>query len=351
MSRIREVQVSTASWQVAAVAAVAVAVAGLHVWFAATLPFLTTFVVLAAIDLFVASVALWLARKWPRLARFTDDTLTLGRDRIPYTSITDVRTGAVSAKPFWLAFWLPISLVVGLIVALRPAHVFDRQVVEIDTPDRRYRLRWRNYRQLDDFLDALRVARPDIAVEPLGDRGVAVDRTPRQSVGGGFLAFGLLVWLVVVAMFTTQAQALPEIGGAETTATGEKLVRDLTGKLDGFATVPGLRAEYRTYECLRPDTYLLGIKPDVEEVYIGLEDRTMPQDEADALELAIRAALGMEPGDYTYRLREGRAEVDVGIPISTGLQVEISVSCVDQSGQEALRAALADLAVKLGAER
>jgi hypothetical protein len=135
-------------------------------------------------------------------AEFGPDAIAFGNSRLPYAEITEVRRGAVSAKPFWLAFWLPTSLLVGLIVALRSSSEFDREVVELGTGRGRVRARWRDFRAADAFVAAVREKRPDLQT----GYGVvpdtfARDYSPRLSVGGGFLAFGLGLWLFLGGWF------------------------------------------------------------------------------------------------------------------------------------------------------
>jgi hypothetical protein len=103
--------------------AVAFGFAAWHVYGIAVAPERPFFWIGVAFDVLVGVVGWLLGRAWPPVARFgaeDAEDIALDQTRIPYAAITEVRRGAVSAKPFWLAFWLPTSLLGGLIVALRP---------------------------------------------------------------------------------------------------------------------------------------------------------------------------------------------------------------------------------------
>src|SRR2546429_197584 len=140
--------------------AVALGFAAWHAYGITVAPERPFFWIGVAFDVLVAVVAWLLGRAWPPVAQFGPDAIAFEKIRVPYATITEVRRGAVSAKPFWLAFWLPTSLLVGLIVALRPADGFDREVVELGTERGRVRTRWRDHRTAEAFLAALREKRP-----------------------------------------------------------------------------------------------------------------------------------------------------------------------------------------------
>ncbi|MEA5367829.1 hypothetical protein VA596_50420 [Amycolatopsis sp., V23-08] len=301
-----------------------------------------------ALDVFVGVFAWFLGRAWPPEARFGPDAVTFEQTHVPYAEITGVRRGAVSAKPFWLAFLLPTSLVLGLIAALRPAGDFDREVVELQTPDGRVRTRWRHYRTADDFLAALKEKRPDLDVRHgLDATAFAHDYTPRLGAGGGFLAFGLGVWLFFGTWFGLQLtdQSL-ENGPFPLEATSATL-RGLTGDLTGFAPLPGVAPQFTEWDCDRDNDLILGPDPGYTDLHLQLIRKDLP--EAGAVEARLRQAAGMDADTYITRIGPEDGGVDVDIPEDRGLYVEISTGCVDRDGLPRLRDDLTKLAKAMGA--
>ncbi|WIV55118.1 hypothetical protein [Amycolatopsis nalaikhensis] len=345
MSETRAVPLSHARRWTAVLVVVALGFAAWHAYGITVAPSRPFFWIGVALDLLVALVAWLLGRAWPPEARFEPDAVVLGKSRVPYAAITDVRRGAVSAKPFWVAFWLPTSLLVGLIVALRPSGDFDRQVVEVG----RVRVRWRDYRAADAFITGLREKRPDVEVHHGVDPATyAQDRSPRLGVGGGFLAAGLGWWLFLSGWFGLQLFDQSLYSGpfpAEPTASA---IRDLTGDLTGFAPLPDASRELTEWPCDRKNDLILGPDPDAADLHLKLQSRTLPADRAGAVEDRLRAAAGMAPGDYLYWYGPDELDFAVDIPEDDDLYVEFSTGCVTGDAVPSLREELGKLATAMG---
>ncbi|MEV6872404.1 hypothetical protein [Amycolatopsis sp. NPDC051128] len=330
--------------------AVALAFAVWHGYGVTVAPERPFFWIGVALDVLVAVIAYALGRNWPPEAVFEPGALVLGTARVPYPAITDLRRGAVSAKPFWLAFWVPTSLVVGLLVALRPAGDFDREVVEFGTGTARTRLRWRDHRAADRFVTAVRDARPDLepqyGVDPAA---FAKDRAPRLGAGGGFLAFGLGLWLFLGGWFGMQLSDQSLYRGPFPAEPTSAALRDLTGDLSGFAPLPGVAPEFTEWPCDRTNDLILGPDPDAADLHLKLESRTLPVAEAGVVEDRLRVAAGMEPGEYLHGIGPDSIDADVDIPEDDGLYVEISTGCVTREAVPGLRDDLTNLATALGA--
>ncbi|HEY3463637.1 MAG TPA: hypothetical protein VGL47_00770, partial [Amycolatopsis sp.] len=101
MSETRAVPLSHARRWTAVLVVVALGFAAWHAYGITVAPSRPFFWIGVALDLLVALVAWLLGRAWPPEARFEPDAVVLGKSRVPYAAITDVRRGAVSAKPFW----------------------------------------------------------------------------------------------------------------------------------------------------------------------------------------------------------------------------------------------------------
>jgi hypothetical protein len=328
--------------------AVAVLFAAWHVYGVTVTPERPFFWIGLAFDVVVGVVAWFFGRAWPPEARFEPDALVLDRTRLPYADITGIRRGAVSAKPFWLAFWLPTSLLGGLIVALRPAGDFDREVVELQTTDGRVRTRWRDLRTAETFVAALRENRPDLDVRFGLDAGVfARDYAPRLGVGGGLLAFCLGLWLFLGTWFGLQLtdQSLDD-GPFPLEATSATL-RELTGDLTGFAPLPGVAPAFTEWECDRDNGLILGPDPGATDLHLQLIREDLP--EAGVVEARLRQAAGMDADEYITRIGPDDVDVDVDIPEDRGLYVEISTGCVDGDGLPRLRDDLTKVAKAMGA--
>lgn len=301
-------------------------------------------------DVLVGVVAWFMGRAWPPEARFGPDAVAFERTRVPYAEITEVRRGAVSAKPFWLAFLIPTSLVVGLIVALRPAADFDREVVELRTPDGRVRTRWRHGSAADGFLRALREKRPDLDVGYGLDAGLfARDFAPRLGAGGGFLAFGLGLWLFFGTWFGLQLTDQSLDSGPFPLEATSGTLRDLTGNLTGFAPLPGVAPDFTEWDCDRDNGLILGPDPHTTDLHLQLIGRDVPPEQADAVEARLRLAASMDADAYISRIGPDDLDVDVDIPEVRTLYVEISTGCVDRGGLPRLRDDFTKLAKAMGA--
>ncbi|WP_284749815.1 hypothetical protein [Amycolatopsis sp. RTGN1] len=326
--------------------AVAAALAAWHLYGIFVTPERPFFWIGLAFDVLVAVVGWLLGRAWPPVARFGPDGIRLDGSLLPYTTITEVRRGAVSAKPFWLAFWLPTSLLVGLIVALRPSGDFDREVVELRTDGGRVRARWRDHRAAEDFLAALREHRPDLEVRYGVDSDVfARDHSPRLGVGGGFLAFGLGLWLFLGGWFGLQLldQSL-EHGPFPSGPTSAAITR-LTSGLDGFAPLPGVARDFTEWSCDRTNGLILGPDPGAADLHLKLEGRT-PQ--AGAVEARLRQAAGMDADQYFERLGPDDLDFELDIPEDDDLYIEFSTGCVTDEAVPGLRDDFTKLAAALG---
>ncbi|ONI84603.1 hypothetical protein ALI22I_29070 [Saccharothrix sp. ALI-22-I] len=344
---------SSASLWAWAVVGVAVLAAGWHVWGITVTPERSYYWWMTTADLVVAGVAAALALRWPRYAHFEPDALVLSDGRIPYGSITGVRVGTVSAKPFWLAFWLPQSLVIGLIIASRRAEAFNRQVVELDTTSGPVRVRWRDFDRRVAFIDALQ-SHSD--VEPSYGGGLdggtlARDYTPRLSVGGGFLALGLVVWTFFAGLLGLQLLDRSTYSGPYSTEATSAAVRALTERLGDYPTLPGVPVEFRTRPCDRNNNTFLGPSPDVAALSLRLVGPDLPPDTIGTVEERLHDDAGMDPGLYYMRLDHPGTDVRIGIPTSDDLQIEVSTGCTDTAGHDLLRADLQALAAALGAGR
>ncbi|VVJ18968.1 Uncharacterised protein [Amycolatopsis camponoti] len=329
------------------VVAIALAFAGWHVYGITVAPERPFFWIGVALDLLVAVVAWLLGRAWPPVARFGSDAVALDREKIPYPTITEVRRGAVSAKPFWLAFWLPTSLLGGLIVALRPSGDFDREVVELGTDrGRRVRTRWRDHRTAETFLAALHDKRPDLEVRYGVDSGTyARDHSPRLGVGGGFLAFGLGLWLFFGAWFGLQLLDRSLDRGPFAPGPTSAAITQLTTGLSGFAPLPGVARDFTEWPCDRANDLILGPDPGAADLHLKLEGRT-PQ--AGDVEARLRRAAGMDPGEYLERLGPDDIDFEVDIPEDGDLYIEFSTGCVTDDAVPSLRDDFTKLAAALG---
>lgn len=258
MSQTRRVRLSKAALRVWAVAGVAMVLAVWHGWGILVTPERSFFWFMTLADVVVAAVAIWLGRQWPRYADVEPAGIVLLRQRIRYEAITEIRLGAVSAKPFWLAFWLPTSLLVGLIVALTRAESFNREVVEIDTVNGRARLRWRGTTAgQDELVGALRAARPDLDLKyGLNGRSRARDFSPRLSVGGGLLAASLALWAFIAGWSGLQLLDRSTLDGPYSSAATSSALHSVTTRLTGYSPLPDVRAEFTTWRCAR-NNYLL----------------------------------------------------------------------------------------------
>jgi hypothetical protein len=289
-------------------------------------------------DVLVACVALVLGRGWPEQAVFGPDELVLGKVRTPYASITDMRRGEVSAKPFWLAFWLPTSLLIGLVVVIFRSEEFNREVVEFGTGHGRARCRWRDSRSSERFLSLLREVRPDLEVQSgVGPHVLAKDYTPRLGAGGGFLAFGMVLWLFLGGWFGIQLFDQSLYRGPYPVDATSAAVRTLTGRLAGVASQPGGPVEFTEWACDRTNDLVLGPAPDVVDLHLKLVDSGMPLGSADAVEARLRRSAGMDPGQYLQSLDDQGTDVEVDIPEDPALNVEVSTGCVDSGGVPRLR--------------
>ncbi|MEU4769297.1 hypothetical protein AB0H12_39240 [Actinosynnema sp. NPDC023794] len=354
---MKRVWLSSGAGRAWIVVVVASALTGWHGWGVTVTPERPFFWIMAIADLVVAAVAARLAVRWPGYAMFGDDAVVLGRERVRYDSITAVRTGRVSAKGFWLAFWLPLSLLGGVVVALRRADAFERQVVELDTPDDRLRMRWKDVDSHGAFLDAVRTARPDL--EPasgLDGPDYARDCTPRLSVGGGFLAVGLVVWLFFAGVLGIQLLDRSTVDGPYSVDATSYAIRSVTERLTGNPDshnpdLPGVPVDLSVEPCARTNGALLGRSPDVVDLRLRLLSRDVPEPVADALEDELRKHAGMAPGDYRDRLDIADSAVRINIPEVATLYIDIRTGCVGDEGEARLREDLLALAAALGVER
>lgn len=301
-----------------------------------------------ALDLLVAVVAWLLGRTWPPEATFGPDGLAFDRTPVPYAAITDVRRGAVSAKPFWLAFWLPTSLIGGLIVALRPSGDFDREVVEFRAGQDRVRARWRDYRTAETFLAALRDRRPDLEVRHGVDPAAyARDHSPRLGVGGGFLAFGLGIWLFFGTWFGLQLFDQSLDRGPYPPGPTSAAIKQLTAGLSGFAPLPGVARDFSEWPCDRANDLILGPDPGAADLHLKLQGRFA---QAGAVEARLRQAAGMDPDQYLQRLGPDDVDFEVDIPEDDDLYIEFSAGCVADDAVPGLRDDLTKLAAAMGAD-
>lgn len=325
---------------------VAVAFAAWHGYGITVAPQRPFFWIGVALDVLVAVVAWSLGRAWPPEAAFGAETLAFGRARVPYGLITDVRRGAVSAKPFWLAFWIPTSLVVGLIVALRPAGDFDREVVEFRAGQGRVRTRWRDHRAAEDFLAALREKLPDLEVRYGVDPAAhAWDHAPRLGAGGGVLAFGLGIWLFFGTWFGLQLLDRSLDRGPFPPGPTSAAITGLTAGLSGSAPLPGVTREFTEWPCDRTNDLVLGPDPGAADLHLKLVGRTPAADEAEA---RLRQAAGMDHGQYLERLGPDDIDFEVDIPADDDLYVEFSTGCVGDDAVPGLRDDLGKLAAAMG---
>ncbi|MFJ7214422.1 hypothetical protein [Amycolatopsis sp. NPDC098790] len=326
---------------------VAVAFAAWHGYGITVAPERPFFWIGVVLDVLVAVVAWLLGRAWPPAATFGPDALAFERTRIPYTTITDVRRGAVSAKPFWLAFWIPTSLVVGLIVALRPSGDFDREVVEFRADQGRVRTRWRDYRAAETFRAALRDKLPDLevryGVEPAA---YARDHSPRLGVGGGFLAFALGIWLFFGTWFGLQLLDQSLDRGPYPPGPTSAAINELAAGLSGFAPLPGVAPDFTEWPCSRTNDLVLGPDPGAADLHLKLVGATPA---AGAVEARLRQAAGMDPDQYLERLGPDDVDFEVDIPEDDDLYVEFSTGCVTDDAVPGLREDLAKLATAMGA--
>jgi hypothetical protein len=300
-------------------------------------------------DVLVAVIAWLLGRSWPTEARFGPDAVAFGRAGVPYATITDVRRGAVSAKPFWLAFWLPTSLLIGLIVALRPSGDFDREVVEVGTGGGRVRTRWRDYRSAEAFVTALREKRPDLqAGHGVDPATYAKDYSPRLGVGGGFLAFGLGLWLFLGGWFGLQLTDQSLDRGPFPAAPTSAAIRELAADLSGFTPLTDVTRDFTEWPCDRTNDLILGPDPGAADLHLKLESRTLPENQADAVEARLRQAAGMDPGQYLQHYGPDDLDFEVDIPEDGDLYVEFSTGCVGEDAVPGLRDDLAKLASAMG---
>ncbi|WP_433273680.1 hypothetical protein ACQPZF_19705 [Actinosynnema sp. CS-041913] len=349
---MKRVWLSSGAGRAWTVVVVASALAGWHGWGVTVTPERPFFWIMAIADLVVAAVAARLAVRWPGYAMFGDDAVVLERERVRYDSITAVRTGHVSAKGFWLAFWLPLSLLGGVVVALLRADAFERKVVELDTPDDRLRMRWKDVESHGAFLDAVRTARPDL--EPafgLDGPDYARDCTPRLSVGGGFLALGLVVWLFFAGLLGVQLLDRSTVDGPYSVDATSYAIRSVTERLTGNPALPGVPVDFSVEPCARTNGAVLGPSPDVVDLRLRLLSRDLPGPVADAVESGLRKHAGMAPGDYLDTLDIADSAVRINIPEVATLHIDIRTGCVDDGGEAGLREDLRALAAALGVER
>lgn len=349
MSEIRALPLSRARRWTWVLVAVALAFAGWHAYGITVAPERPFFWIGVVCDVLVAVVAWLLGRSWPAEARFGPDAIAFGRAGVPYAAITDVRRGAVSAKPFWLAFWLPTSLLIGLILALRPSGDFDREVVEVGTGRGRVRARWRDHRAADAFVAALREKLPDIEVGYGVDPATyAKDHSPRLGVGGGLLAFACGLWLVLGSWFGLQLSDRSLDRGPFPAAPTSATIRELAARLSGFAPLTGVTREFTEWPCDRTNDLILGPDPDAADLHLKLESRTLPESEAGAVEARLRQAAGMDPGQYLQRYGSDDLDFEVDIPEDGDLYVEFSTGCIGDDAVPGLRDDLAKLASAMG---
>ncbi|PRY44890.1 hypothetical protein CLV43_102455 [Umezawaea tangerina] len=342
---------SNAALRVWGVAGVAAVLALWHGWGILITPERSFFWFMTAADVLVVVVAVWLGKQWPRYADVEEGGIVLLRQRIRFEAVTGIRLGDVSAKPFWLAFWLPTSLVVGLVVAVMPAGSFDREVLEIDTENGRARLRWRESTGHDQVVRALRTARPDL--EPrygLTGDSRARDFSPRMGVGGGLLAAGLALWVLVAGWSGIQLTDQSTVQKENSTAATVEALRTLTKKMTGYEALPGVRAEYVTWRCDR-NNYLLGPSPDVVDLHLKIVGSGVSEQVADGVESRVRRNAGMGEGDYLKMVDLPRSGVAVDVPLVESLYVEVFTGCVGVGDVEELRGELEGMARALGVGR
>jgi hypothetical protein len=331
------------TWVVVAVAA---AFAAWHLYGIFVAPERPFFWIGLAFDVLVGVVGWLLGRAWPPVARFGPDGIRLDGSLVPYATITEVRRGVVSAKPFWLAFWLPTSLLIGLIVALRPSGDFDQEVVELCTDGGRVRARWRDHRAAEAFLAALHEHRPDLEVRYGIDSGIfARDHSPRLGVGGGFLAFGLGLWLFLGGWFGLQLLDQSLDRGPFPSGPTSAAITRLTSGLDGFAPLPGVARDFTDWPCDRTNDLILGPDPGATDLHLKLEGRS-PQ--AGAVEARLRQAAGMDADQYLERLGPDDLDFELDIPEDDDLYIEFSTGCVTGDAVPGLRDDFTKLAAALG---
>ena len=348
MSETRVLPLSRARRWTWVVLAVALAFAAWHGYGITVAPERPFFWIGVGFDVVVAVVAWLMGRAWPPEAEFGPDAIVFGGSRLPYAEITEVRRGAVSAKPFWLAFWLPTSLLIGLIVALRSPSEFDREVVELRTGGGRVRARWRDFRAADAFVKAVHEKRPDLeAGYGVVPDAFARDYSPRLGVGGGFLAFGLGLWLFLGGWFGLQLLDQSLDRGPFPAAPTGAAIRDLTAGLSGFAPLPDVTRDFTEWPCDRTNDLILGPDPDATDLHLKLESRTLPEAAAGAVEDRLRQAAGMDPGQYLERYNLD-LDFEVDIPEDDDLYVEFSTGCVTGDAVPGLRDDLTKLAAAMG---
>jgi len=327
------------------------AMTAFHVWAITETPEITLYWVAAIFDLAIAIVSFGLGLQWPTYALFEEDGVILAKQRIRYDSITALRLGDVSAKPFWLAFWIPTSLVGGLIVALIPKDTFNREVVEIVTEHRTARFRWKRSGTPTVFVDTLQARRSDLErTYHLDSYSYARDFTPRMGVGGGLLAACLGVWVVFTAITTPELFDLSTQYGPYSTAATSAELRALTGKLSGYDPLPGVPVEFSTDRCSRK-SYILGESPDVVDLSVKIVAEDMPPTLADAVERHVRNDVGMIRNEYFYTIDAPDQRVAVDIPEVKGLYVQFFTGCVRVGELDPLRDDLTKLAAAMGAGR
>lgn len=325
---------------------VALVFAGWHGYGITVAPERPFFWIGVVLDVLVAVVAWLLGRAWPAVASFGPDALAFDRTRIDYREITDVRRGAVSAKPFWLAFWIPTSLVGGLIVALRPSGDFDREVVEFRAGHGRVRTRWRDHRAAETFLAVLHDKVPDLEVRYGVDPAAhARDHSPRLGAGGGFLAFALGVWLFFGTWFGLQLLDRSLDRGPFPPGPTSAAINRLTAGLSGSAPLPGVARDFTEWPCDRTNDLVLGPDPGAADLHLKLVG---PLPQAGAVEARLRQAAGMDPDQYLERLGPDDVDFEVDIPEDDDLYVEFSTGCVTGDAVPALREDLAKLATAMG---
>ncbi|MFD1048066.1 hypothetical protein ACFQ1S_22265, partial [Kibdelosporangium lantanae] len=342
----QRIRLSSAAYWAWGLAGVMLAMTAFHIWAITETPETSLYWVAAVADLVVAIVAFGLGLQWPRYALFEADGVILARQRIRYESITALRLGDVSAKPFWLAFWFPTSLVGGLIVALVPKDTFNREVVEVVTENRTARFRWKNGNTV--FVDALQARRPDLErTYHLDGHSYARDFTPRMGVGGGLLAACLGVWVAFTALTTPDLFDLSTQRGPYPLAATQAKLRSITAELRDYAPLPGVPTEFSTETCSRKNVSL-GPSPDVVDLSIKIVARDMPPTTADAIENHLRDDTGMLKGEYYHPIYDADSNIAIDIPEVHGLYIEISTGCVRASDVDSLRGDLTKVAAALG---
>jgi hypothetical protein len=214
------------------------------------------------------------------------------------------------------------------------------------------RLRWRRFKERDDLLHAVRTARPDLSTKQgLDERSTARDYTPRMSVGGGLLAAALVFWAIVGGWSGIQLLDRSTMEGPHSAQATSAVLRSVTSRMTDYSPLSGVAVEYTTWRCTRVNNALLGPSPDVVDLYLTIEDADMPSDTADAVEARFRRDAGMTPDEAVHLAGLPDAYVDLGIPLSSGLQIEIRTGCVDSAELPTLRRDLERLVGALGVSR